>query len=235
MAAEIEPLAYVLHLAPDDRPEILMWTFGGMLGYHGVNSRGAAHFANSLAGGPAWKFGLPHYPLKRLFLECGRTTEILELMGRHPVCSSGNYVLCGGDGAIADVELTPDGPHVLPPDGSGFLVHSNHFLCALHSCAANLAQSLPDSVPRLLRMQSLVQSRFGSLTIEEMKTFLSDHEGYPVGICRHPHDGPENDVLPRTGKTVAALIAEPDSGRLHVARGNPCENEFAAYSLSRAQ
>jgi hypothetical protein len=32
-------------------------------------------------------------------------------------------------------------------------------------------------------------------------------------------------------KTIASIIAEPDKGLLHVARGNPCENEFVAYSV----
>src|SRR5262249_50287901 len=44
-APEIEQFGYVLHLIPDDRPEILMWTFGGMIGYHGLNAHGVAHFA----------------------------------------------------------------------------------------------------------------------------------------------------------------------------------------------
>ena len=60
---------------------------------------------------------------------------------------------------------------------------------------------------------------------------LSDHEGRPTGICRHPHDGPDDPVLPASGRTVASLIAEPDRGTLHVARGNPCETKYATYGL----
>lgn len=32
-------------------------------------------------------------------------------------------------------------------------------------------------------------------------------------------------------KTVASIIAEPDAGRLHVARGNPCRSEYVAYDV----
>ncbi|HTI50973.1 MAG TPA: C45 family peptidase, partial [Planctomycetaceae bacterium] len=134
--AEIEHFAYVLHLEPDDRPDILMWTFGGMLGYHGLNADGVAHFANSLGGGPAWKFALPHYPLKRLLLECRTFGEAMEVFRTIPVCSNGNYVLCGNS-EIADVELTSDGPVVLRDNGTGFLAHANHFLCAAHACREN--------------------------------------------------------------------------------------------------
>jgi hypothetical protein len=32
-------------------------------------------------------------------------------------------------------------------------------------------------------------------------------------------------------KTIASVIAEPEHGRLHVTRGNPCETEYVVYSL----
>ncbi len=64
------------------------------------------------------------------------------------------------------------------------------------------------------------------------RTILADHEGHPTGICRHPHDGPDDPMLPASGRTVAALIAEPAHGRLHVATGNACENEFATYDCA---
>ena len=51
--------AYVLTLKPVDKPQVLMWTFGGMIGYHGLNSLGVAHFANDLGGGPKPRFGMP--------------------------------------------------------------------------------------------------------------------------------------------------------------------------------
>ncbi|MFN0055509.1 MAG: C45 family autoproteolytic acyltransferase/hydrolase [Planctomycetales bacterium] len=229
--AEIEEFAYVLRLAPEGKPEILMWTFGGMLGYHGVNSAGVAHFANALGGGPAWKFALPHYPLKRMLLECRRLDDLLGLFQRVPVCSNGNYVVCA-EGQLRDVELTSEGPFVISDSGRGFLAHANHYLCSPHACPANFEQSLPDSFPRQVRMETLLTERFGSLSVPELQRILSDHAGAPVGICRHPHSGYGDGILPNTGKTVAALIAEPAHGRLHIARGNPCQNPFQTYSLS---
>jgi len=229
--AELEQFGYVLHLAPDDRPELLMWTFGGMLGYHGLNARGVAHFANALGGGPAWKFGLSHYPLKRLFLECTSADEILELCRRVPVCSNGNYMISDRE-RILDVELTSAGPFPQDDQGAGFLAHSNHFLCAPHACRENFEQSLPDSFPRLDRMRELISEKFGRLTVAGLQQILGDHEGHPVGICRHPHSGTGDRILPASGRTIAAIVAEPAHGRLHIARGNPCERPFATYSLT---
>ena len=228
---ELEQFGYVLKLRPTNKPAVLMWTFGGMLGYHGINEHGVSQFANALGGGPGWKFALSHYPLKRLILEQRSLDEVLRLMREFPVCSNGNYMLADGSGAILDVELTSEGPFV-PAAQSRFLVHSNHFLCPEHACEANWQHSLPDSFPRLDRLRTLIDERFGSVRLEDVRQFLADHAGYPVSICRHSHAGPSGPMLDSSGKTVAALIAEPEHRRLHVALGNPCENPFVTYSLT---
>jgi isopenicillin-N N-acyltransferase-like protein len=227
---ELERFGYMLRLRPTNKPALLMWTFGGMLGYHGINEHGVSHFANALGGGPSWKFALSHYPLKRLILEQTSLRGVLQLMREFPVCSNGNYMLADGSGAILDVELTSDGPFV-PELQDRFLVHSNHYLCSEHACDANFRLSLPDSFPRLDRMRALIDSQFGSITLADMQRFLADHDGHPVSICRHSHTGPEGPMLGPSGKTVAALIAEPEQRRMHVALGNPCENPFVTYSL----
>lgn len=234
MPVEMREFCYVLHLEPDNRPELIMWTFGGMIGYHGLNSNGVAHFANSLGGGPAWKFALSHYPLKRLILEQPDLASVRQLVASFPVCSNGNYVLSDGQHGILDVELTSEGPFSIEDSGDGFLAHSNHYLCSLHDCQANRDQSLPDSFARLERIRHLIRSKFGSLTREDMQTILADHDGHPVSICRHPHDGYGDSVLPASGRTVAAMIAEPNRGRFHLCCGNPCEQPFVEFRLGNA-
>lgn len=229
---ELMDYGYVLRLIPEDGPRILMWTFGGMLGYHGVNEHGVAHFANSLGGGPAWRFALSHYPLKRLILESRTLNDVRELFRRVPVCSNGNYVLSDGQGNVTDVELTSDGPFEAPDGGAGFVAHSNHYVCGALACEANFAQSLPDSFGRLDRMTALIRAKAGAIGVDDMKSFLSDHDGFPTGICRHSHVGTDHPILPSSGRTVCSLIAEPDRGLLHVARGNPCENPFATWSIA---
>lgn len=227
---ELEQFGYVLKLRPEGKPAVLMWTFGGMLGYHGLNEYGVSHFANSLGGGPAWRFALSHYPLKRLILEQSSLEDVRRLISRFPVCSNGNYVLADATGAILDIELTSSGPYELTNDRT-CIVHSNHYLCQAHACPTNWQHSPADSFPRLERMEALLRSQLGRLQLKDIQASLADHEGYPVGICRHPHEEPSGPMLDNRGKTVAALIAEPQSRRLHVARGNPCENPFRTYEL----
>ena len=65
---------------PQGKPEVLIWTFGGMLGYHGINSAGVAHFENALGGGPPGRFAMPHYPVERMMLECDRLDQVFDLL-----------------------------------------------------------------------------------------------------------------------------------------------------------
>lgn len=166
MGPEIIRLAYVLHLQPQGKPEVLMWTFGGMLGYHGVNSAGVAHFENALGGGPSNHFGIPHYPVERMMLECGRLQDAIELLRNMPLASNANYVLCDGQGQIADVEATTAGAEILPEQGAGYFAHTNHYLSKRYALAENFKRSLPDSFPRQQRIDSFLQSRYGSIEVD---------------------------------------------------------------------
>ena len=225
MTEVMEEIGIVLHVIPNDGPRILMWTFGGHLGYHGMNSAGVAHFANALGGGPGWRWALPHYPVKREMLRQGTVAECLNVLDRIPVCSSGNYVLTGGCGTIIDVELTPEGYATLDDAGEGFIVHTNHFLSPGLATADTDEKSLKDSFPRLRRLRQLVQEHTGYVTVELLQQFLADHDNHPTSVCRHGGDS-------TTSKTVASLVAEPASGKFHVGYGNPCQRHFQTYDIN---
>lgn len=224
MTEEMESVAIVLHVIPNEGPRILMWTFGGHLGYHGMNSAGVAHFANALGGGPSWRLALPHYPVKRELLRQQTVAECLDVLDRLPVCSSGNYVLTGSCGKLIDVELTPEGYATLDDAGEGFIVHTNHFLSSRFATPETDAQSLKDSFSRLRRFRQFITEHAGQITVPLLQQFLADHDNYPTSICRHGGDG-------ETSKTVATLIAEPTSGQFHVGYGNPCQPQFQTYQV----
>jgi len=223
MDPEIPPLGYVLHLKPANKPEVLMWTFGGMIGYHGMNSAGVAEFDNALmGGGPAGRMGLPTYPMKRLMLECDHVDKIVHLYQTVPMAANCNYVVCDGHGNLADLETTTRGVNVLRDDGRGFLAHANHYLSREYvGTYAHFPAAWKDSFDRQRRMESLIQGHFGFLGWEDMKRYLSDHRGYPTSICRH--DG--------SSLTVASMISEPAERRMHVSFGNPCYNRFVTYRM----
>jgi hypothetical protein len=215
--------AYLLHLKPAGKPDVLIWTFGGMIGYHGMNSAGVAHFANALGGGPAGRFGLPHYPVKRMMLECRRMSEVLGVLARAPLASNGNYVMADGEGEILNVEATTDGLQILHDEGKGYLAHTNHFLSSPYARQENFERSWPDSFPRLTRINALLAGTLGRLDVPGLQRHLSDHSNGNRSICRHPDAKDAN-------QTVASIIAEPGL-RMHVAAGTPCMSRFVTYTM----
>ena len=224
-------MAYVLRLRPTGKPAIMTWTFGGMIGYHGVNSRGIAHFANDLGGGPKARFGLPHYPLKRLALECSDLDEVLELFRTYPLASNGNYVLCDGTGRILDIEATTDGPEILSDENRGFLAHANHFLSTRYATKANWAVSTKDSFARQQRIEELITDRLGSVTLQDMQANLRSRDRHVAGICRVGKTPGSTPDWEQSGITVASIIAEPLRGKLHVAAANDPANPFVEYTF----
>ena len=220
-APEMEELGVVLLERPDDGPPALMATFGGLVGYPGVNGDGVAFFQNALANG-VWRHALPHYPLKRVLLEQSSAEACLGVFDRAKLASCGNALIGDKSGRLLDVEATPDGYAVLR-DEDGMLVHTNHFQSERYAPEERLLESLPDSAARLERMRGLLRAEHGRITLETVKRCLRDHDGGATAICRHEPERPM--------KTIASIIAEPEQGRLHVTRGNPCETEYTVYSL----
>jgi len=222
MDPHVPSLGYVLHLKPIDKPEVLMWTFGGMIGYHGMNSVGVTELDNSLFGeGPPGRWGMPHYPVKRLMLECDNVEQIVRLFQMIPVAMNTNYVVADGHGDIVDIEATTAGPEVIRDAHARFLAHSNHYLSPRYPGREGFPPDWKDSFARLDRINALINPKLGVITLNDCKQMLSDHDGYPTSICRH------------AGKslTVSSLITEPAEGRMHVSFGNPCEGQFTAYSM----
>lgn len=234
MMPSVIDLAYVLHMKPKGKPEVLMWSFGGMIGYHGINSLGVGNFANDLGGGPAPRFGMPHYPVKRLMLECSTLDEITQLLRRIPLWANGNYVLCDAEGEILDVEATTDGQERISDNGDGFIAHSNHFICSRFATRENHKLSAEDSFPRLDRMNHLIKARVGDLTSNDLKRFLRDRAGNPNGICRVAQTDDPTASWMTAGITVASIVAEPKKQQMHIALGNGTDSPFKLYRMDQA-
>jgi hypothetical protein len=217
-------LVAILRIEPDRGPRMLMATFGGLLGYGGINSAGVGMMQNQLANS-TWRFGLPHYPLKRAFLEQETIAGCLAVLERARLASCANYVLVDRNEAV-DVETTPDGFAVLR-DEAGLVAHANDFIDGRLAEDDTLVAQLKDSPARYRRMSQLLKERRGSITLDDAKRWMSDHDHYPTGICRH---GDTKD--PTVLTTMYSVICEPDKGLMHVADGNPCTNAFHTYALN---
>ena len=216
-------LVVVLRVDPDKGPRMLTPTFGGLLGYCGINSAGVGYMQTQL-GNSVWRFGMPHYPLKRAFLEQESIAGCLAALGRARLASCGDYVLADRD-EIVNIESTPDGSAVVRA-GSGCIAHANNFEDPDLARDDQLVGVLTDSPLRSQRLKELQRAKSGAVTLEDAKNWLSDHQGHPTSICRHDVS---NDPAALT--TLYSVICEPDKGLIHMTAGNPCTNEFHTYSL----
>lgn len=217
---EYSDVAILLHVKPTDgRPRALIFTFAGQLGYSGMNQYGMSLFANALYD-YQWQLGLPKYPMKRAILEQRTVAEGVNLLARHRLCSANNLVLADGQGNVADVEVRPEGIAIFEDEHPHRRVHTNHYVTS--EFTPYETNSLPDSCPRLDRMNALIQEHWGRITVATMKMILADHHNDPGGICRHGETG---------FHSISGYIAEPVKGVLHVRRGHGCLGTWQAYEV----
>jgi hypothetical protein len=220
LESEYSDVAILLRVKPDDgRPEALMFTFAGQLGYAGMNEHGLAHF-NATLYDYQWRLGLPRQPLKRVLLERRTVDECVSLLAEHRTCSAANMVFCDGQRNIADVEIRPEATALLQDEHPDCRLHTNHYVTP--QFAPYETHSLPDSRPRLDRLRALVQDNWGRITVETMKSILADHQGDPGGICRHGAAG---------WHSISGYIAEPSRRLLHVRRGHGCLGMWHTYEV----
>jgi len=221
---DLEPeygdVSILLRVLPNDgRPRALIYTFAGQLGYFGMNQHGVTNYANALYDS-GWQPGLAHYPLKRLMLEQRCAEDALALYRDRPVGSAANVLTSDAGGAIADLEVRPEGVARYAGEHPDAIIHTNHYLS--DAFRALETGSLPDSFSRHRRMAELVKDAWGDITVETLQGFVADHEGDPAGICRHGAGAMH---------TTSGHIAEPQRGVVHVRRGHGCLGSWETYTV----
>jgi isopenicillin-N N-acyltransferase-like protein len=210
----------VLTVRPEHGTAMLMCAHAGLIGYHGCNSAGVAQFANDVPP-VGWRMAMPQYLLKRRLLEQVDVAGCLGVLRRTPIASAGNYVLADRGGHLLDVELNCDDAATIETQDD-LIVHANHYqhprLVRHNADFAHLA----GSCARAERLATLIRAQAGRLTLGALQAALTDRASVPEQI---------NSLTSPYGMTVAALIAEPDQGRLHVAPGGPEPLEWSTYRV----
>lgn len=218
--AEVERFGVILKIKPENGPAVMMYTSPGLVSYVGMNDAGLAVHGNLLVS-DGWRAGFPRYLITRLMLAETSVEAALQSGLRPPRASSRNMILGDAQGAIANAELTVDDARITR-SSSGKLVHTNHYVDA--DLAGKDTYIPESSCHRHDRITELVNSADRPLSVEDLKGFFRDHDGFPGSICAHV-------TATGTSKTVASLISEPAAGRMHATWGSPCEREYAVYSF----
>jgi isopenicillin-N N-acyltransferase like protein len=206
-----------------DGKESLIFTISGILGCAGMNNQGLAVVINNLTASDA-RAGVPYpYILRRSLLSSNIGEAIDSIVGARRT-SGMNYILASKCGAVISIETSATDFAVIHSIDKP-IFHANHFL---HNRLAQYeARSIVDrghSIYRQYRMEYLF-NELKTLGKEELVNLLSDHENYPIGICRH--DEPADTC----GKTIASMIFLPSQQTAYFTSGNPCESEFMEFQF----
>lgn len=222
-----DPFSVVLTRRPKGKPAVLNFTRPGEIGYMGLNSAGIGILMNAMPG-RSRRLGVPWYFIVRRIYEQDSLSGAVDAAEKANRAIPANAAMITPEGA-ADLEVMTDAVRVLRADDDGRLVHTNH---CVHPDLLRVNEEhrkgiYGQSFERRDRASVLLDSEPGKADVGTLKRILSDHDGYPTSICRHPN----SDSATGWQRSVVSMIVEPQAGRMHLSRGNPCENLYELYEL----
>ncbi|MBW5421435.1 peptidase C45 [Streptomyces sp. BG9H] len=197
------------------RRRSLVLSFGGLLGYLGVNDAGVAVGLNLVLGGE-WAPGVPPYLAIRHVLDSADSVdEAVRMLCDLPLASSRSFMVCGERRAVC-VEALGAERRVLEGDD---LSHTNHFLD-------------PDFADRdEINIFAKNSSRRRLETVREAGVpEPGDTAGHHRLLSTPPILVPDNGDI-RRERTVAAVIMRPDIGEFRLWPGDPSKVREQVHSL----
>ncbi len=185
----------------------------------GWNDAGISMTGNELAPLDE-RIGVPREVQYRAMLRQPTLDRAIGEALRHDRASSYNQVLVTSAGDVANVEGSATDAELTTVDERGHLVHTNHYVCERMVRYEGDPDYAARSAKRYARASELLaSSEPGTVTSATMRAFLSDHEGEPDSLCRHPERTPESLYA-----TTFWWIADLTEMRLRFGRGNPCDS-----------
>jgi isopenicillin-N N-acyltransferase like protein len=150
---------------------------------------------------------------------------------RHDRASSYNQVLVSAD-EVVNVEGSATDAELTTLDERGHLVHTNHYVCDRMLRYEGDHEYVPHSSRRYARAAELLASTEpGTVTVQTMRDFQSDHEGAPDSLCRHPELHGEGGS---SSATCFWWVSDMTEMRLEFGRGNPCDSIAQTYRFAEA-
>ncbi len=222
------PLSAVITRKGTRKTPFTSWMQPGLVAYMGFNSAGIGICMNAL-NGPSDASGMPWYFFVRAILESGSTADAVRAVKSAPRALTANAAMITDEGPL-NLEVTPESVESVRSDSEGILIHTNHCVHPVfESHNADFADRIyGQSFERRDRGQTLLSKQLviGQISLDHAKNLLSDHDGFPTSICRHPNA----DQNTGWQRTVISIILEPSERRMHIANGNPCENAYETYN-----
>jgi isopenicillin-N N-acyltransferase-like protein len=216
---------YVVHATPDGDPAFLAMTYGGLLPNVGFNSEGIAQCCDSVYPTDS-RIGIPRVVVSRAVLGARTLADAVRLTLITHRAAGYNHLLVHESGELYSVEVSARKFGILYGD-EGLIVHTNHYLDEKMQTIEDEPDELIATRLRYFRALRLLR-RTPSHTIKTLQAIQRDHLNFPNSICNHCTD----DILPLDReKTINSLVIDLTARAMHIAWGNPCENQYHTYYL----
>jgi isopenicillin-N N-acyltransferase-like protein len=151
---------------------------------------------------------------------------------RHDRASNYNQVLASSAGEVVNVEGSATDAEMTTADDLGHLVHTNHYVCEAMRRYEGDPEYAVRSARRYARAAELLAgAEPGTIDAETLHGFLSDHEGEPDSLCRHPERAPDS----YRSATTFWWVADLTEMRLRYGRGNPCDSVVQEHRFAAAR
>lgn len=204
-------------------PDALIYSYVGAPALMGINSAGLSVCINALVYNSVQP-GVPMLAVVRSVMNQkdidGATKEIERAKRAYSV----NFMM-GSTKEIVDLETYPD--RIFKSSSDSMLWHANHCIYS-SGLSYETDEYRSNSVGRCGRMETLLESKRGSLDRETLQSFLADHESKPNTVCWHvDHTRPRQ----KQTKTLDSMIYIPEKREAWIAKGNPCSTEFVKYTV----
>ena len=220
----------LLHGKPKGKPEFITTSYAGLFPSSGMNSAGISLTGNALEPNDV-RIGVPKsFPVRKV-MEARRIGEALTWSLPPGRASSYNNICSDSNGEIYSMEgSATDCAWIYAHDG--YIVHTNHYLAEkMKRYELDTSSSaLATSTVRYNRALRLIEDQLGSVTLDSMKSILSDHVNKPGSICRHPDPGLHPLDISETIFSVVFDLTRLDA---HICKGKPCKGKYYRFSLKR--
>jgi Acyl-coenzyme A:6-aminopenicillanic acid acyl-transferase len=201
----------------------LILSFGGLLGYLGLNSDGLAIGLNLVLGGQ-WGPGLPPYlAIRHLLDHAGSVAEALEILRGLPLASSRTLMLCDSRGIVCAEILGNELRLIEPGPRRQHLTHTNHFL------HANFTSH--DELNVFARNSSLLRLKAAEAGLAELPAHGAGPEEHFALLTQTPICVAGTGDI-RRERTVAAVVMLPAHGELHLRPGDPSQSETETFRFA---
>lgn len=221
-----EGTTVILEVEQEGYAKSLIVTEAGLVGGKGLNEYGVALSMNAMSvnGG---KIGVPLQVVLRAALSCSTVPKAIDCIAKCPRAGCACVGLASWDGELVMVEYAPNDLDILLCDGKA-LCHTNHWQSLkmiLGPEARNY--SYISTFTRLDRARRLTKDK-KKLTPKKLFAILSDHAGYPDGICRH--DDPDLPYY-HCHSSLWSMVIDTVTRTLYITDGTPCRSKPEKYIL----